>query len=135
MNDAIAAILALTGAAFVLIGALGVTRMPDLMLRMHATTKAGALGGGLLAIAAGVHFGDASVMVRALAILGFVVLTAPVAAHVIARAGYHTGIEFWDRTLKDELREKLDTRQHILYSGLEGQDRKPDDRSDDNGKG
>jgi monovalent cation/proton antiporter MnhG/PhaG subunit len=38
---------------FVLIGALGVVRMPDLMLRMHTTTKAGALGGGAIAIAGG----------------------------------------------------------------------------------
>ncbi|MEX0731600.1 MAG: monovalent cation/H(+) antiporter subunit G [Aquisalimonadaceae bacterium] len=122
MSNAIAAILALLGAAFVLIGALGVMRMPDLMLRMHATTKAGALGGGLLAISAGVHFGDASVMVRAIAILGFVILTAPIAAHVIARAAYFTGVEFWDKTLKDELREKLDTRGHVLYSGFETKD-------------
>jgi len=119
-------IIALLGAAFIFIGALGAVRMPDLMLRMHATTKAGALGGGLVAIAAGLHFGEAAVMVRTLAILFFVILTAPVAAHVIARAAYFTGVKFWDRTIKDELRDKLDTKGQYLASGLEEPGEEPD---------
>lgn len=113
----------LFGAGFIFIGALGAVRMPDMMLRMHATTKAGALGVGLITIAAGLHFGEAAVMVRTIAILFFVVLTASVAAHAIARAAYFTGIELWDRTLKDEMREKLDIKGQCLYSGLE----QPDD--------
>lgn len=121
--NTIVALLLLTGSAFVFIGGLGAYRMPDMMLRMHATTKAGALGGGLVAIGAGLYFADAAYLVRTLAILVFVVLTAPVAAHAIARAGYFTGVPFWDKTLKDELREKLDTKGHHIYSGLE----RPDD--------
>lgn len=120
MIEAVVAVLLLLGSGLILIGALGAVRMPDLMLRMHATTKAGALGGGTIAIAGGLYFADADVMVRALAILAFVILTAPVAAHVIGRAAYFVGVPFWDRTLKDELREKLDTKEHVLYSGLEG---------------
>jgi len=119
VSDVIAAMLALLGAGFILVGAMGVMRMPDLMLRMHTTTKAGALGGGLLAIAAGVHFGEAAVMVRCIAILFFVLLTAPIAAHVIGRAAYFTGVKFWDRTVKDEMKQKLDVHDHVLHSGLE----------------
>lgn len=127
MSDIVTSILLLLGAALILIAAIGVVRMPDLMLRMHATSKAGALGGGLLAVAGGLFFADAEVMVRAMAIVVFVVMTAPIAAHAIARAGYFVGVPFWDRTLKDELREKLDTRGHMLHSGLEdsGGDEKP----------
>lgn len=121
MTEILIAALLLLGSGLVLIGAIGAVRMPDLMLRMHATTKAGALGGGAIAVAGGLFFADADVMVRALAIVAFVVLTAPVAAHVIARAGYFVGVPFWDRTLKDELREKLDTKEHVLYSGLESE--------------
>lgn len=124
MNESIAAIILLVGGAFVVIGALGAVRMPDLMLRMHATTKAGILGGGLIAISGGVFFNEAEVMVRALAILAFVVLTGPVAAHMIARAGYFTGAPFWERTLKDDLRSNLDKVGGYLYSGLEDRDAK-----------
>lgn len=119
MNESIAAVILLIGAVFVAIGALGAVRMPDLMLRMHATTKAGILGGGLIAIAAGTFFNDGEVLVRALAILAFLILTGPVAAHMIARAGYFTGAPFWERTLKDDLRDNLDRSSHYLHSGLE----------------
>lgn len=129
MTEILVAVLLLLGSGLILIGAIGAVRMPDLMLRMHATTKAGALGGGAIAIAGGLFFADADVMVRALAIVAFVVLTAPVAAHVIGRAGYFVGVPFWDRTLKDELREKLDTKEHVLYSGLEG--KSGEDQTDD----
>ncbi|MCK8517105.1 monovalent cation/H(+) antiporter subunit G [Methylonatrum kenyense] len=117
--NTVVAILILIGAGFIFIGGLGAYRMPDMMLRMHATTKAGALGGGLVAIAVGLYFADPAYLVRTIAILVFVVLTAPVAAHAIARAGYFTGVPFWEKTLKDELREKLDTKGHHIYSGLE----------------
>ncbi|MCS3902926.1 multicomponent Na+:H+ antiporter subunit G [Methylohalomonas lacus] len=123
MSELVVSILLLLGAALILIAAIGVVRMPDLMLRMHATSKAGALGGGLLAVAGGLHFADTDVMVRAIAIVVFVVMTAPIAAHAIARAGYFVGVPFWDRTLKDELRERLDTRDHMLRSGLEDKPR------------
>jgi multicomponent Na+:H+ antiporter subunit G len=46
-------------------------------------------------------------------------MTAPIAAHVIGRAGYFTGIELWEGTVKDELRERYDPDTHKLNSGLE----------------
>lgn len=119
MSDVIVSLLLLTGSALILIAAMGLVRMPDLMLRMHATSKAGALGGGLLAVAGALFFVEAAVVVRAISILVFVIMTSPIAAHAIARAGYFVGVPFWDRTLKDELRERLDTRDHMLRSGFE----------------
>ena len=119
MSEILTAIIMLLGALLVLIGALGAVRMPDLLLRMHATTKAGALGTGLIAVAAAIFFVDTGVTVRALAIVAFVILTAPVAAHMIGRAGYFTGAPLWDKTLKDELHQRLDRRGHYLHSGLE----------------
>ncbi len=94
--------LALLGAAFTLVAALGVLRMPDLYTRMHAATKAGALGAGLILVAVGVAFRDPGVAVRAGAAVAFLAITAPVAAHVVARAAY--GKEpLWNRTIVDEL--------------------------------
>ncbi len=115
MSDVIAVILLFTGALLVLVGAIGACRMPDLLLRMHATTKAGALGTGLIALAAAVFFAEPAVVARALGIFAFVVLTAPVAAHMIGRAGYFTGSPLWQHTTKDELAENLDTYSHYLH--------------------
>lgn len=119
MSSFLASVLLLTGAGFTLIGALGLTRMPDLLLRMHATTKAGALGAGLVALSAAVQFPEAPVVVRAISIVAFVVLTAPVAAHIIGRAAYFKGVPLWDRTIRDDLKDKLDVDDHFLYSGME----------------
>jgi multicomponent Na+:H+ antiporter subunit G len=107
-----ASILLITGALFVLIAAVGVLRLPDLLMRMHAATKAGTLGAGLLLGAVMVSVPETGVVVRAAAVVVFLLLTAPIAAHVIARAAYHAGeAQLWDRTSVDELADHLDQEQ------------------------
>ena len=89
MTHLIVLALGILGVFFVASAALGMLRFPDLFSRMHAITKAGTLGVGLFLIAAAVHFGhDISLVTRALAILGFTLLTAPVSAQMIGRAAY-----------------------------------------------
>jgi multicomponent Na+:H+ antiporter subunit G len=101
-------LLLLTGALFVLVAALGILRLPDLLMRMHAATKAGTLGAGLLLIAVAVAVPETGVIARAIATIVFLLLTAPIAAHVIAHAAYHTGeATLWERTCVDELAEDL----------------------------
>ncbi|WP_018233782.1 monovalent cation/H(+) antiporter subunit G [Thioalkalivibrio thiocyanodenitrificans] len=104
------------GAGFMLVAGLGVWRMPDLLTRMHATTKAGVLGAGLMLVGVGVYFWEVSVLVRVVAVIGFIMLTAPVAAHMIGRAGYFVGVPLWEGTLKDELKGRYDEETHILAS-------------------
>ncbi|HKL89237.1 MAG TPA: monovalent cation/H(+) antiporter subunit G [Salinibacter sp.] len=104
----IAHLFLLVGSLFVLVAALGVLRLPDLLMRMHAATKAGTLGAGLLLVGVAVSAPETSVMARALATFVFLLLTAPIAAHLIARAAYHTGeATLWDRTCVDELAEAM----------------------------
>lgn len=110
MSEAISGILMIMGAAFMLIAAIGLLRMPDLMMRMHASTKAGALGGGLILLSVAVFFGELGVATRALAAVAFVILTAPVAAHMIGRAAYFIGVPLWEGTMVDELRDRYDPR-------------------------
>ncbi|MFW6348402.1 MAG: monovalent cation/H(+) antiporter subunit G [Cyclonatronaceae bacterium] len=105
ITETIIAFLLLFGAFFVLVAAIGVIRLPDLMMRMHASTKAGTLGAGLILAATAFAFDDISVLTRALAAIIFLLLTAPVAAHLIGRAAYHNGIELWPGTITDELNE------------------------------
>lgn len=116
MTDVITGLFLIVGAAFMLVAALGVWRMPDLLTRMHATTKAGVLGAGLMLVGAAVHFGQVGVIVRVVAIIGFIMLTAPVAAHMIGRAGYFMGVPLWDGTVKDELKGRYDDETHNLAS-------------------
>ncbi len=103
MIDLITALLLVSGGFFAAAAALGVVRMPDLMIRMHASTKAGTLGAGLILLAVAVHFGDLSVASRALAAIAFLLITAPVAAHMIGRAGYRAGVPLWEHSVVDEL--------------------------------
>ncbi|EKO3564168.1 Na+/H+ antiporter subunit G [Vibrio metschnikovii] len=117
MTDLIIAILILTGSFLMLLAGIGINRMPDLLTRMHATTKAGALGVGLMVVAfAVVNWGDMAFVVRALAVVVFVILTAPIAAHVLARASYFVGVPQWDGVVKDVIKERYDLETHELAS-------------------
>src|SRR5690606_7709369 len=83
MIDIIIGVLCTIGALAILIAAVGILRMPDFYLRLSVTVKAATLGGGLLLLSAAFYFPDeVSVTTKALAIIFFLVLTAPVAAHL-----------------------------------------------------
>ena len=114
MNTILEALFLLLGISFMLIASLGVLRMPDLMLRMHAATKAGTVGIGFLMLALANHFDDLSVTIKAIAISLFVIATAPVAAHLIARAAYVAGVPLWSRTKIDDLRKHYDREKRPL---------------------
>jgi multicomponent Na+:H+ antiporter subunit G len=103
VTEVVAGVLLLVGSAFVLVSAIGVIRFPDVYMRLHAATKAGTLGAGIVLAAAAVLFGALGVTVKALVVFVFLLLTAPVAAHVLGRASYYDGTEKWSRTELDEL--------------------------------
>jgi multicomponent Na+:H+ antiporter subunit G len=109
------AVLLIVGAAFLLLAAIGIVRMPDLFMRMQAASKASTLGVGFLVLAAGVYFGDLAIMIRVLLVIAFLFLTAPVAAHIIARSAYFVGVPLWEHTRVDELRGHYDRGTHVLF--------------------
>lgn len=94
--------LLLAGATLVLLAAVGVLRMPDVFTRMQSSTKASTLGLGCLLLSLAVLHPEADYVIRAGSIAAFVMLTAPVAAHVIARAAAQTGSPLWVGTKVDE---------------------------------
>ena len=102
MTEILTALLVVAGGLFAVAAALGVLRLPDVLIRMHASTKAGTLGCGLILVAVAVHFGETGIIARAVAAIVFLMLTAPVAAHMIARAAYRTGVPLWKGTVIDE---------------------------------
>ncbi len=130
-------ILLVVGSLFMFIAALGIVRLPDLLTRMHASTKGASLGVMLLMAAVALHFLEEVVFARTIAITFFVLLTAPVAAHVIGRAGYFVGLELWQGTLKDELRPNYNPLSHRLHSGLKktAKNAEADAPRDDNSEG
>ena len=108
MREWLVALTMTIGTAFVFLAAVGVLRMPDLYSRMHASTKAGTLGVSCLVFAVAIYFGDLGVFTRALLVITFLFLTAPVAATMIAHAAYFTDVPQWEGTVIDELRERND---------------------------
>lgn len=95
--------LMVLGALFSLLAAVGLLRLPDVYLRMHAASKAGTMGAGLLFAAIACVSLDGSVILRALAGFVFLLLTAPVGAHLLAKAAYFAGYSLSDLTVEDEM--------------------------------
>lgn len=116
MSSVIIAILTTLGAIFVLLAAIGLIRMPDTYLRISVTTKAATLGVGLMLVSTAIYFNDLSTTSRAMVIILFVLLTAPVSAHLIGRASYFMGVKLWDKSIMDDLRGKYQKKTHVLKS-------------------
>jgi multicomponent Na+:H+ antiporter subunit G len=104
MIDIVTAMLWLAGSAFALLAAVGVLRMPDVFTRLQASTKASTLGVGCLLLGAALQMGDLASFIQAVSVGAFILLTTPVAGHVIARASYFSEVPLWKGTVLDERR-------------------------------
>jgi multicomponent K+:H+ antiporter subunit G len=94
MLDYLLSFLILAGALFTFIGSLGLARLRDFYTRLHGPTKATTLGVGCLLIASSVYFssqGD-GVSLHEVLITLFLFITAPVSAHLLAKAALHLGL-------------------------------------------
>jgi len=87
--EVLVAALLVIGGVFTFIGSLGLARLPDFYTRLHGPTKATTLGAGALILASILHFAllETGVNSHDLLIVLFLFLTAPVSAHLLARAG------------------------------------------------
>lgn len=86
MTEIIIALFLLAGGFFCLIAAIGVLRLPDVLTRMHAATKAGILGSSLILIGSAIQLQDTEITARVIATILFLMLTTPIGAHAIGRA-------------------------------------------------
>lgn len=103
--DYIAAALMLIGSLFCLLAALGILRFPDVYTRLHAASKAGPLGAGLILLAVAFASGDWSIAVRSIIGLLFLIFTAPVSAHLLARAALRSGTPLVNSTSINQAEE------------------------------
>lgn len=106
MEDGLIIFFLFFGALMSLVASLGCLRLPDLYTRMHAATKSGTVGIMGIVIAMMIQLDDASVIFRGILVILFFLLTAPVAAHMIGRSAYRSGIALWDKSSIDEYKNK-----------------------------
>lgn len=121
ITEIIVGILAFLGSLFVLFAAVGMIRMPDTYLRISVTTKAATLGIGLLLMAAAIYSYEIAITAKVLVIILFILLTAPVSAHLIGRTSYFSGVKLWKDSVMDDLEGKYNNSTEILSSGEENE--------------
>jgi len=121
--DVAAGTFLVAGAFLSLVAGVGIVRFPDLLARMHAGTKLQVLGLLLLLLALGLRLRSWGVAGLLLLVIAFQMLTAPVAAHMVARAGYRTGKVQAESLEFDELTD--DTERHDGEAPLDSPDAPP----------
>jgi len=100
MVDTILAFFILVGAFFTLVGSIGLFKLPDFYMRLHGPTKASTLGVGAILIASSIHFSFIAdgVSLHEILVTLFLFITAPISAHLMAKAAIHTRAKQVGRT-------------------------------------
>ncbi len=121
--DVLAGACFLGGSLLALVAAVGLVRFPDLLSRMHAGTKPQVLGLILMVAGLALHLRRAEVLGLLMLIVVFQMITAPVAAHMVGRAGYRTGRIREDLLVRDELTIDLEAAHlHAQERAASGED-------------
>ncbi|VAW49598.1 Na(+) H(+) antiporter subunit G [hydrothermal vent metagenome] len=100
MFEWILSALIIIGAFFTLVGSIGLYKLPDFFMRLHGPTKATTLGVGALLIASALYFSFKTddISLHEVLITVFLFITAPVSAHLMAKAAIHIKLKQVDRT-------------------------------------
>jgi len=107
LADVVSVVALLGGSFLVLAAGVGALRFPDLLARMHAGTKPQVLGLILVLVGLGLRLRSGAAVWALVLVAVFGLLTAPVAAHMVGRAGYRTGKVRNDLLVADELTRDL----------------------------
>lgn len=99
--------LVMIGVALMALAAVGAVRLPDVLLRMNAATKAGSLGIALILAGTALLLPGLGSAVKLTLAVVLQFVTAPVAAQVIGRAAYRSGAPLWSGTERDELASRV----------------------------
>jgi len=112
--EAIVSILLVFGSIVMLIGSIGLAKLPDYFTRLHAPTKASTLGVACILMASMIYFSFqlGHVDLKEVLISMFLLITAPVAAHMLAKAGLHYKVKMTDNTQNQHLAKKAYLQQH-----------------------
>ena len=105
MNNIIGLVLISIGLGFDLLGCLGLVRLPDVYNRLQAATKCVTVGTCSILFGTFLIMGLSAAGLKALLCIIFILLTAPVAAHAIARGAHRAGVKLWDGSVVDRYAE------------------------------
>lgn len=108
MVEIVALLVKLVGVGFLLVATVGLLRFSDPFQRMHAATKAGTLGAGLVLVGTMVNKSSMDATITGGLTLLFLILTIPVASHLLARAAYVSGARLAGVGEADALRDVID---------------------------
>ncbi len=111
MMEWIVSILLISGSLFMLVAAIGVVKLSDVYMRMHAITKAASLGAILMLAAVLLWHPQWIVAIEALMVVLFVILTAPIGAHMLARVAHRMKVPIGEGYVMDELQEAIDRKE------------------------
>jgi multicomponent Na+:H+ antiporter subunit G len=106
MIEILAYLLLGIGSACAVIGSIGIVRFPDFYNRVHANTVVVVGGSMMLMVGAGILGGLSVFTIKAVVIAIFVFLANPVSAHALARAAHKSGVELWEKSVVDKLKEE-----------------------------
>lgn len=111
-NELIVAVFALLGMGFSLVTALGLIRLPDVYTRAHAASKSATLGVMSILIGVIIYFVTEDGFFSSRVVLGilFVLITAPIGGHLIARAAYYSDVPLWKSSVRDDLSKN---KEHV----------------------
>lgn len=98
----------LAGSTFLVIGAIGLVRMPDLYTRMHAASVSDTLGVGLLIIGLILQAGFSLVTLKLLFLMALFFFSGPVATHALAQAALGEDIK---PLLNEDRRRRLENKE------------------------
>lgn len=102
MIDIIGIILITIGILFDIFGCIGLVRFPDVYNRLQASTKCVTLGTILLLIGVAVIAASGPISAKAIICAVFILITAPTAAHAIAKGSYASGVKLWEDSIVDK---------------------------------
>lgn len=106
MSEIIGTIFIFIGLGFDLFGCIGLIRLPDVYNRLQATTKCVTLGTCSILFGSLVIKGfNTTTGVKAILCIIFLLLTAPVAAHALARGAHIAGVKLWEKSVCDKYAE------------------------------
>lgn len=119
LADLVSWALVLGGCFFILVGALGLIRMPDIFTRLHAGGVMDTMGAGMILAALMFQTGFSLVTVKLVLVLAFVWFSSPISTYALARAALKSGEEpHWeDQEIPETARIPGRTNQATVREG------------------
>jgi multicomponent Na+:H+ antiporter subunit G len=108
MNEFFTSLLILGGALWILTSAIGAVRLPDVLCRSHAVAKALTLGISLMLLGGWLHLGAGVAGTKVVLVVFFLIITIPVASHLIALLAYRQKVPRWrERPIEDHRKDHV----------------------------